>query len=94
MGGRWEFVDTIESDIASVLYNIGLMTHGEFCRLTNVHLDQVVRMNELLYNILPSKGREQYTLVSFYQCLLRCRLDGSIPTDLRAHDKVVIYNSL
>ena len=90
MGGRWEFVDT--KDIAPVLYNKGLLTHGEFCHLTNVHLDQVVRMNDLLYKILPSKGKEQYTLVSFYQYLLGCRMDGSIPTDLRAHGKVVIVH--
>jgi len=87
MTERWEFVDT--KDIAHVLYNNGLLTYAEFCRLTNVQLDQFDRMNDLLYKMLPSKGREQYTLISFYQCLLKCYIDRNIPTDLRAHGKIM-----
>ena len=87
MTGRWEFVDT--KDIAHVLYNNGLLTYAEFCRLTNVQLDQVDRMNDLLYKMLPSKGREQNTLISFYQCLLKCYIDRNIPTELRAHGKIM-----
>lgn len=85
MGDRWEFFDT--KDVATALYNEEVLTPNEFGKLTNVYLDQRDRTNDLLYKILPAKGNEQYTLVTFYHCLLRCHVNRELPAELRAHGK-------
>ena len=86
MGDRWEFFDT-KDVVATALYNEGLLDYNEFCKLTNVFRDQRDRTNDLLYKILPAKGNEQHTLVTFYHCLLKCHVNRDLPTELRAHGK-------
>ena len=88
MGNGWEFLDT--KDVAIALYNEGLLTYNEFCKLTNLYIDQRDRTSDLLYKILPAKGNEQNTLVTFYHCLLRCHINRDLLTELRAHGKTLL----